>query len=156
MRELSETWHEPQAWRAEILKVRASARRHRAFSFLPGAPGLVESAHKIQRSWQNVSMKRCSKCRTRRRRAIDQRYCKKCHNAYQLAYGPSKYANLGKKQKKKSIARVKANVYQRRGKLKKPSRCEGCGKRRKLEKHHEDYSKALNVIWLCNPCHVER
>jgi hypothetical protein len=44
----------------------------------------------------------------------------------------------------------------RTGKLKKPDRCEICGEkieRAKLQGHHEDYSKPLQVRWLCAKCH---
>ena len=50
------------------------------------------------------------------------------------------------------IARAYANVYQGRGHLvAKP--CEKCGSA-DSQKHHPDYSKPLDVIWLCRPCHV--
>jgi hypothetical protein len=41
----------------------------------------------------------------------------------------------------------------------KPSRCENCGRRvwsRNLHAHHEDYSKPLEVEWLCASCHKDR
>lgn len=41
------------------------------------------------------------------------------------------------------------------GKLKvKP--CERCGFAFGVQAHHEDYSKPLEVVWLCTPCHGER
>lgn len=33
--------------------------------------------------------------------------------------------------------------------------CERCGEI-KAHAHHEDYSKPLDVIWLCRPCHGRR
>jgi len=46
----------------------------------------------------------------------------------------------------------------KRGDLIKPLDCEGCGPRYegKLEAHHDDYSKPLEVKWLCDPCHKQR
>lgn len=35
-----------------------------------------------------------------------------------------------------------------------PECCEGCGLKKKLEKHHPDYAKPLLVVWLCKPCHA--
>ena len=42
----------------------------------------------------------------------------------------------------------------RDGKLTKPNRCEICKKRRRVEGHHNDYSKPLKVVWVCKPCHI--
>lgn len=42
------------------------------------------------------------------------------------------------------------------GALVRPSRCFGCGcddTEHRIEAHHHDYSKPLDVIWLCTPCH---
>lgn len=39
------------------------------------------------------------------------------------------------------------------GDLAKPSECTKCHKTARLHGHHEDYSKPLCVIWLCNSCH---
>ena len=44
----------------------------------------------------------------------------------------------------------------RTGRLKKPDRCERCGEKvakPKLQGHHDDYSKRLDVRWLCTKCH---
>lgn len=42
------------------------------------------------------------------------------------------------------------------GTLKRPSVCSGCGvheSQHRIEAHHHDYTKPLDVIWLCTPCH---
>ena len=43
-----------------------------------------------------------------------------------------------------------------RGDIHKPLRCQECSRRRKLTAHHEDYSKPLEVEWLCYECHGRR
>lgn len=42
------------------------------------------------------------------------------------------------------------------GELIKPNRCQRCEKEIHLEGHHEDYSRPLEVIWLCILCHEMR
>lgn len=57
-------------------------------------------------------------------------------------------------QRIKDNCRSYANVYLRRGKLKR-QRCTECGSRRS-EMHHADYTKPLEVEWLCRECHLSR
>lgn len=58
---------------------------------------------------------------------------------------------LTPEQKRRANARGYAKVYLRRGKLsKRPCHC---GKR-KVEMHHRDYSKPLEVVWLCRTHHL--
>lgn len=42
------------------------------------------------------------------------------------------------------------------GKIKRPPVCEKCGVECKTHGHHEDYSKPLDVIWMCHKCHIHR
>lgn len=39
------------------------------------------------------------------------------------------------------------------GVLVKPETCEQCGAGGYIEGHHEDYSKPLELVWLCGTCH---
>jgi hypothetical protein len=52
----------------------------------------------------------------------------------------------------KRNARALANVALRRGKIQRQP-CRDCGAT-KAEKHHPDYSKPLDIIWLCRDCHM--
>lgn len=48
-----------------------------------------------------------------------------------------------------------------RGRVERPATCERCGKepppfrdgRSAIQAHHPDYSKPMDVVWLCQPCH---
>ncbi len=57
--------------------------------------------------------------------------------------------------KEKWVARAKARYAVSKGILLKPKKCEVCEKVLPLQGHHEDYTKPLEVIWLCVKCHVE-
>ncbi|MEE9117819.1 MAG: hypothetical protein V3U02_04390 [Calditrichia bacterium] len=92
-------------------------------------------------------------------------HCKECQNK-----AVSRYL----KTDKGKISRSKANKAYRvnnplkmkshdmvdralkTGKLIKPNICDECTKKRKLEGHHKDYSKPLDVQWLCKKCHNKK
>lgn len=64
-----------------------------------------------------------------------------------------KHSLLSPLQRKKANARSYINVYIKRGAIL-PQPCQVCGAS-PAEKHHEDYNKPLEVIWLCRPHHLE-
>lgn len=61
-----------------------------------------------------------------------------------------RHLEFSKSEKQK--ARLIANEAQRRGLLVKQP-CEKCGTQR-TQKHHDDYSKPLEIRWLCWHCHA--
>lgn len=89
----------------------------------------------------------CSKCSKplEESRIMKQRYCLSCH-AENMRQNRPKHSELSEPQKLKANARSYASAYVKRGTLKK-NPCQKCGCK-KAEKHHEDYSKPLDVIWL--------
>lgn len=50
-------------------------------------------------------------------------------------------------------ARFRVTNAIRRGKMIRGTKCEVCGKEGKMEAHHDDYKKPLEVKWLCDICH---
>jgi hypothetical protein len=52
------------------------------------------------------------------------------------------------------LARSIAGVYKRRGKIRQQP-CKACGSP-DSQMHHHDYTKPLDVEWLCFKCHRER
>lgn len=54
------------------------------------------------------------------------------------------------------MAHCLVNNAVRDGRLKKPSQCQWCGRVARIHGHHDDYSKPLDVMWLCAPCHKQR
>lgn len=91
----------------------------------------------------------CSRCDQPRARSG--RYCLRCHAAVMREWRASHPKT--ESQRRKDNARSYANVYKRRGKLV-PKPCEECG-RPDVQMHHDDYSKPLEVRWLCKRHHQE-
>ncbi len=92
--------------------------------------------------------------------------CKTCHNritlenywrnrdariARMVAY--NKTAKYHKVHPDRHRANTLLNYHIRTGAIKKPCQCEKCGKDTRLDGHHPDYTKKLEVAWLCRKCH---
>lgn len=70
-------------------------------------------------------------------------------------------AELSRRSREKHPDKVRARTALMHavqgGKVVKPERCENCGKHaagRGLHGHHKDYSRPLDVEWLCVECHA--
>ena len=70
------------------------------------------------------------------------------------AKGVAKYA---KNNREKVKAQQKLNHEIIMGRIVRPIICEGCGRNTEklIQGHHYDYSKPLDVIWLCIECHAD-
>ncbi len=55
----------------------------------------------------------------------------------------------------KRKARLAVSYAIQTGELTRPSNCESCFTACKPQGHHEDYTKLLEVEWLCTKCHTE-
>lgn len=60
------------------------------------------------------------------------------------------------KNKEKRRAHVVLHRALRAGKVMRPENCSECKKNCKPDGHHEDYSKPLDVIWICRACHSRK
>lgn len=79
-----------------------------------------------------------------------------------------KKTEKGKQIHRKSLNKYKLNNPEKRkahtavsnaiarSKIVKPAKCSCCKQNKRLEAHHEDYDKPLDVIWLCKDCHTEK
>ena len=59
------------------------------------------------------------------------------------------------KNKNKIKARYTLANALKNGKIMKSLNCDECKIKEKLQAHHHDYSKPLDVIWLCTTCHAK-
>lgn len=55
----------------------------------------------------------------------------------------------------KATAEREVKLALRHNKITKPLFCTKCGGYLRLEGHHQDYSKPLELEWLCTPCHAK-
>jgi len=68
-------------------------------------------------------------------------------------YHRQKQAEWREKNPEKVKAYSKVHKAKKSGQLKPPKYCQLCWEKKPLEAHHEDYIKALDVMWLCKGCH---
>jgi hypothetical protein len=98
----------------------------------------------------------------RMRKAPDGRhyYCKKCSarkckewkaKNWDRMLSHGRKWNAANAHKKKAHNEYAAAV--RAGKINIPECCEKCGATERLEAHHSDYEKPLDVVHLCRQCH---
>lgn len=105
------------------------------------------------------------KCKTCAKRDVKENYVAR----------REQYARYERKRNKKPERRAAAIIYQRNGRARNPERklvrqivthamrsgkltrkpCRICGSTKKIQAHHPDYSRPLDVEWLCFVCHRE-
>lgn len=64
-----------------------------------------------------------------------------------------KAASRARPKTEKTIARAKLNAAVRDGRIARPAECQQCKKKARVTGHHHDYSRPLDVEWLCYECH---
>lgn len=96
-------------------------------------------------------MKLCTICKIRPRKNHGRQfYCLKCYSEYMRKWRANH--PLKGDAYRCMVARAYANVYLKRGKIQVES-CKVCGD--KAQMHHPDYSKPLEIIWLCRKHHLD-
>ena len=101
-------------------------------------------------------LRTCERCRAKRRsgywtdlersREVNRRKDRLRQQRY-----PEKLKAIWRSEKGKARERLRYAV--RSGAIQKPERCQRCGEAANLQGHHADYSKPLEVEWLCSRCH---
>ena len=105
----------------------------------------------------NKSNLLCAKCKINPR-SNGQSYCPECVAHFGKKWRsthPDFRSNWTPLQWRRHKAGGLAAAAVRRGQIKKKDACEICGEN-PIEMHHPDetYSKPLEIVWLCKPCHI--
>ncbi len=104
----------------------------------------------------NCQMKTCTTCLTGKPesdfyaiagRKTSRARCKSCDKK---AIDMRRKANL-----QADVAQVLAAYGVRTGIIEKQTICFTCKQEKPLDKHHEDYTKPYEVMWLCRMCHAQ-
>lgn len=111
-------------------------------------------------------VKPCKECKSQMRKEYYSRNLDRERNRNHLNYVQDKAYNHtrvmqwkkdkgGPKQRHRNAVRALLWYHVNAGYVRKPEVCGRCGARAPLHGHHEDYSKPLDVVWLCRLCHKE-
>ena len=108
----------------------------------------------------------CSRCKFNEgtiKHSPREKWCRECNTEHLRKYratkvGARKQHEANRRNEFKDLSKRKARqkVYYAlkvHKLIKEP--CNGCGKI-EVEAHHDDYSKPLDVLWLCRQCHADR
>lgn len=101
---------------------------------------------RLRKRYVNDLEKNRELARIRNKRYMQTQKGKEKHLATSIEYA--------EKNREKISASRKVRRAVVSGKLIKPLNCEICGLEKFLQGHHEDYSKPLQVIWMCAKCHI--
>lgn len=99
----------------------------------------------------NIQRAFCTRCNVRIRRDHSQRWCTPCALEYQCEHRKS-YAMLPLEEKIKQRARARARYAASRGRINR-AECHMCGSQKRIELHHSDHTRPLDVTPMCAPCH---
>lgn len=107
--------------------------------------------HLVNKEFREKNKDELKVKRRKRTGAQPKRYCT---NPIRQKLNENVYRSQ-KKYPEKRAARTFLNSYIKMGKIVKPDCCEMCLKKIRVEGHHEDYSKPLDVKWVCKRCHTD-
>jgi ribosomal protein S27AE len=115
----------------------------------------LDCPNEIEVNKRGPKRKRCQDCKAARQSAYYQEWYsthgrdQRKHGGYSDRVMAYKRANPEKISAHQAVARALKN-----GVLVRPNTCSRCGFDVLAIAHHPDYSKPLDVIWLCDQCHV--
>jgi hypothetical protein len=108
-------------------------------------------------------MRTCPRCHISHDRTHT--YCAPCHLEYNRRWRSanrekvSAWGTRGQGSRGQQVAPEKRRAHWavdnavRRGHIARPDRCSLCDSVAKVQAHHADYSKPMEITWLCQRCH---
>jgi hypothetical protein len=151
------------------LSATRSAFQSRALPKVAGGGKALRRAHRRQNREQPMReqlsfifqrVKRCTECgevkpltafdRAPHRADGRETRCSRCKRAYERRYRAT--------YPERKAARNAVELAIREGRLRRPDRCQDCGRACLPRAHHESYDRRhhLDVDWLCASCHYRR
>jgi len=91
-------------------------------------------------------------------------HCRSCNTARSRKYRQTPrgkervYAAIvaaAKRDPDKTKARGKVGYALKTNSIQRPKNCTNCLAKKELDAHHPDYSRPLDVVWLCRQCHAD-
>ena len=122
----------------------------------------IENKKKYKSEWQKKKRPLLN-ARLRERYVNNIEHERELANARQKKYmasekGKAKHNETKKLYEKENPEKIKAQRKVRSaiksGKLIRPEICDVCKREGNIAAHHEDYNKPLEVIWMCQYCHL--
>lgn len=110
-----------------------------------------------QRRWQlkKEAAGACIICGLARGENGTRTHCRKHADAHSARVLPKANARH-RRHPEKVDARNAVAIALYKGLLVRPETCSACGVQdKKINAHHPDYAKPLDVVWLCYRCHAE-
>ena len=95
----------------------------------------------------------CTKARVKANRLVNVEYYRAFDRSRGNRQPPDYFQSYRGNNKAKYAAHTMLNNAVRDGRIDKLKVCEDCGLDGKIHGHHDDYSKPLEVRWLCAACH---
>jgi hypothetical protein len=111
-------------------------------------------------------MKLCTKCKQREREILN--YCKIClslkNRVYYAEHRQKRINDIKKRQKETNYKSDKRPIRRIKQRIRARARiylslnnhvCDICQINKAKERHHKDYNKPLEVLFLCKNCHLK-
>lgn len=110
----------------------------------------------VQRKWREANPEKMKAINARRNMPGGRKRSNWKPNAEQRARDQARKRKWDRNNQEKCRAQQAVNRAIKMGTLVRPRECNKCGKVARIQASHTDYSKQLDVEWLCPSCHKRK